>query len=124
MFRDEAARFETGTPSVAAVYSGAEGLRIVNELSPEAIRERTSEIASHRDEGFVLRTPDNPERHASITMVEVGDPQAVVAGLAERDVIVDARPGAVRISPYFYNNLEDIETAVSALTEVRKELGS
>jgi kynureninase len=129
VFRDEAARFETGTPSVAAVYSGAEGLRIVNELSPEAIRERTSEIASHlvtrlRDEGFVLRTPDNPERHASITMVEVGDPQAVVAGLAERDVIVDARPGAVRISPYFYNNLEDIETAVSALTEVRKELGS
>ena len=128
VFRDDAARFETGTPSVAAVYSGAEGLRIVNEISPEAIRERTSEIASHlvtrlREEGFDLRTPDDPDRHASITMVEVEDPQAVVAGLARRDVIVDARPGAVRLSPYFYNNLEDIETAVSALVEVREELG-
>ena len=128
VFRDDAARFETGTPSVAAVYSGAEGLRIVNELSPEAIRGRTSEIASHlvgrlREEGFRLRTPDDPARHASITMVEVDDPQAVVAALARRDVVVDARPGAVRISPYFYNNLEDIETAVSTLVEVREEMG-
>ena len=127
-FRDDAARFETGTPSMAAVYAGAEGLRVVNEVSPEAIRERTSEISSHlvarlREEGFTLRTPDDPNRHASITMVEVEDPQAVVAGLARRDVVVDARPGAVRISPYFYNDLEDIETAVAALVDVRKEQG-
>ncbi len=128
VFRDDAGRFETGTPSVAAVYSGAEGLRIVNELSSEAIRGRTSEVASYlvsrlREEGFRLRTPDDPARHASITMVEVEDPQVAVAGLARRDVVADARPGAVRISPYFYNNLEDIEIAVSALVEVREELG-
>ena len=129
VFREDAGRFETGTPSVAAIYSGAEGLRIVNELSPEAIRERTSEIASHlvarlREEGFRLRAPVDPERHASITMVGVEDPQAVVGELAKRNIIVDARPGAVRISPYFYNTLEDVETAVEALKDIREALGA
>ena len=71
VFRDDAARFETGTPSVAAIYAGAEGLRLVNELGPEAIRERTSELTSHlvmrlREEGFRLRWPEQTESHASV----------------------------------------------------------
>ena len=124
VFRDDAARFETGTPSVAAIYAGAEGLRIVNELGPQAIRERTSELTSRlvmrlKEEGFKLRSPEVAERHASITMVELGDPGAVVQALADRGIVVDSRPGAVRISPYFYNTLDEIETVVAALREAR-----
>ena len=127
VFRDDAARFETGTPSVAAVFTAAEGLRIVNELGPEAIRERTSALTARlvsrlEDEGFGLRVPEETERHASITMIEMEDPAAAVEELARRNIIVDHRAGAVRISPYFYNTQNDIDEVVEALREIRTAL--
>lgn len=123
IYKDHAARFETGTPSVAAIYAGAEGLRIVNELGASSIRARTCELTSVlvkslKDDGFQLRTPSDQARHASITMIEVEDPAEVVTRLAERNIIVDFRPGAVRVSPYFYNTLEDIAAFVSAMKEI------
>ncbi len=74
-----------------------------------------------RDEGFRLRVPDDSSRHASITMVEIKEPALVVEELAQRNIIVDHRPGAVRFSPYFYNSTDDIESAVLALCQIRKE---
>ena len=35
------------------------------------------------------------------------DPAAVVKKLAEAKIITDARPGHVRVSPYFYNVPDD-----------------
>lgn len=126
VFRENAGRFETGTPSVPSIFSGAEGLKMINELGPEAIRQRTAEITQHlvgclRNEGFKLRAPDDPARHASITMVELKEPALFVEELAKRDIVVDHRPGAVRLSPYFYNSLEDIDAVVLALCQIREE---
>jgi selenocysteine lyase/cysteine desulfurase len=42
----------------------------------------------------------------------------VTRALAERRIIVDKRPGAVRISPYFYNTIEENEILVQALEEI------
>jgi len=127
VFRDDAARFESGTPPMASIFAGAEGLRFVNDIGPQAIRERTKAIAGSlvdrlKEEGFKLWAPDDPDRHASITMVEMKDPALAVEELAKRDIIVDYRPGAVRFSPYFYNSFEDIESAVVALCQIRETL--
>ena len=127
VFKEDAGRFEMGTPSVAAIFAGAEGLRIVNEIGPEAIRERTSEltqllVSGLREEGFTLRCPEDAQRHASITMVEMEDPARMVAELMKRDFILDSRPGAVRLSPYFYNTPDDIRAVVAAMTEIRNAL--
>lgn len=124
IFRDDAARFEAGTPSVAAIYTGAEGLRIVNEIGADAIRERTAELTDYlvkrlREEGYSLRVPDDDSRHASITMVEMDDPASAVGALAEQNIVVDFRPGAMRVSPYFYNTIEDIDMIVDALRRHR-----
>ena len=124
VFRDDAAKFETGTPSLAAIFTGAEGLRIVNELGADAIRERTSDLTTHlvanlKEEGFKLRAPEDAEHHASITMIELENPDAIVQELASKGIIVDFRPGAVRVSPYFYNTREDIDAVVSALCDAR-----
>lgn len=126
VYKDSAARFETGTPSVAAIYAGAEGLRIVNQLGAEAIRSRTSELTSRlvsslKERGFNLRIPPDNAHHASITMIQLDDPTSVVEQLADRDIIVDFRPGAVRVSPYFYNTPDDINAFVEALTEITGE---
>lgn len=127
IFRDDAGRFETGTPPIASIFAGNEGLRFVNDIGPQAIRERTKAITERlvgrlKEEGFKLRAPDDPDHHASITMVEMNDPALAVEELAKRDIIVDYRPGAVRFSPYFYNSFDDIESAVMDLCQIREEL--
>jgi selenocysteine lyase/cysteine desulfurase len=126
VFKDDARRFEAGTPAVAAVYAGKAGLSLVSELGPHAIRQRTTELTQDlvgqlREGGFNLRIPPRPDLHASITMVEATNPQGIVAELRNRAIVVDARPGGVRISPYFYNNSDDNRHLVGALEEVRQE---
>lgn len=122
-FRDDAARFEAGTPSVAAIYAGKAGLEIINEIGSANLRQRTAGLNQDlvgrlRERGFRLRLPQDPERQAGMTIVEADDPMGITRALAERRIIVDRRPGVVRISPYFYNTPEDNAIVVEALTEI------
>jgi kynureninase len=122
-FRPDAQRFEAGTPSVASVYAGKAGLEIINEIGPENIRRRTATLNQDlvqrlRERGFKLRIPQDPERQAGITVVEAEDPMEITRALAERRIVVDKRPGAVRISPYFYNTQEENQRIVEALVEI------
>ena len=126
-FREDAVRFEYGTPSVPSMYAALGGLSLVEEVGIPRIRERTDFltrdlVARLRDHGFGLRVPASPEEHAAITMVEVPDAAATVAGLAERGVIADHRFGMLRLSPYFYNTEEENAGAVAALAEVVRQL--
>jgi kynureninase len=42
-------------------------------------------------------------------MIRHDDPSGAVRHLAERDVIVDHRPGFVRVSPHFYNTEDEVD---------------
>jgi len=122
-YRDDAQRFEAGTPAVAAVYAAKAGLEIINEIGPHALRQRTASLNQDlvgrlREQGYRLRIPEYPDRHSSITILETEDPLRVVHLLADRRIIVDKRPGAVRVSPYFYNTFEENGVIVDALGEI------
>lgn len=124
-FRPDARRFEAGTPAVAAVYAAKAGLEIINAIGPENLRQRSHQlnqdlVSRLRARGYRLRIPANPEQQASITIVESADPLGVTHALADRRIIVDKRPGAVRISPYFYNTFEENELVVAALDEITR----
>jgi selenocysteine lyase/cysteine desulfurase len=43
------------------------------------------------------------------------DPPAVVKKLASQRIIIDSRPGAIRISPNFYNTVEDNARIIDAV---------
>jgi len=43
------------------------------------------------------------------------DENALVAAMGEDGVIVSCRDGNVRISPHFYNNEADVESALASL---------
>lgn len=127
-FRPDAMRFEAGTPSVAAVYAGRAGLEIINEIGSRALRQRTATLTRDLverllDRGFKLRIPPDPEKQSGITVVEVEDALDITRALANRDIIVDKRPGAIRIAPYFYNTQEENEIAVSALEAIVSNRG-
>jgi selenocysteine lyase/cysteine desulfurase len=122
-YRPDAARFEAGTPAVAAFYAGKAGLEIINEIGPAKIRRRAAAlnqdlVSRLRSHGYRLRIPADPDRQASITLVELADPMLVTRQLAERGIIVDKRPGVIRISPYFYNTLDENEIIVQALDDI------
>lgn len=122
-FRDNARRFEAGTPAMAAIYAATAGLEIINEIGTENLRQRTNTLNQDlvtrlREHGYRLRIPSNPESHAGITLLKADDPMRITRALAKRNIIVDKRPGAVRISPYFYNTLEENEIIVRALDEI------
>lgn len=121
--RPDARRYELGTPALPSVHAGNAGLEIVQEIGPKALRDRQTELVDDlydrfEDRGFRLATPADPDQRAGILMVELPDPQDTVDKLADRGIIVDSRPGRLRISPYFYNTLEETAEIADAVLEI------
>lgn len=122
---DDARRFEPGTPAVAAVYTANAGMSIIEEIGVDVIRARTKALDADligrlRAAGLKPRIPADLDRHAGIVMLPVDDPAALVQGLKDRHIIIDYRPGAVRLSPYFYNSEEENQILVDAIVDVLK----
>ncbi len=122
-FRPDAARVELGTPAMAPIYAANGGLDIVREISVERICERTRYltndlIARAREHGWTVRAPNEPERRSSIVMLELEQPQDIVKELVARHIITDSRPGLLRVSPYFYNTIEENAIVVDAIEEI------
>src|SRR6266496_5011922 len=122
-FRPEATRVEMGTPAVPTIYTANGGLEIVQEISVERICERTRYltndlIAQAREHGWKVRAPLEPERRSSIVMLEIDRPEEVVKALIARNIITDSRPGLLRVSPYFYNTIEENTLVIDAIAEI------
>jgi kynureninase len=122
-FRTDAARVEMGTPAVPTIYAANGGLDIVREISVERICERTRFItndlvARARERGWTIRAPQEPDRRSSIVMLEFEHPEEIVEALLARRIITDSRPGLLRISPYFYNTIEENAIVIDAIAEI------
>ena len=122
-FRREATRVEMGTPAVPTIYTANGGLDIVLEVSVESICERTRYltndlIARARERGWNVRAPQEPERRSSIVMLELERPEEIVKELVARDIITDSRPGLLRVSPYFYNTIEENAIVIDTIAEI------
>ena len=109
---------------MAAVYAANAGLDIVLEASVESICERSRYltndlIARSREHGWVVRAPQEPELRSSIVMLELEEPQEIVKASAGTKYHCRlSRPGLLRISPYFYNTIEENAIVVDAITEI------
>ncbi len=124
-FKRDARRFELGTPALHTVHTALGGQQIIDEIGVPSIRDRNCAlterlIARARDAGFELRVADHPDDRSAIVMIAAGDPHDAVAHLAEARIIVDARPGYVRVSPHFYNTEEEVERVVAELAAWRE----
>src|SRR2546425_194773 len=117
---DDARRFELGTPALAAVYAQLGGLDYIDEIGVPAIRRVTSAltedlVARARERGFRPHVAPRAEDRSAIVMLPAADPAAGVRHLAAGRIIVDARPGHVRLSPFFYNLQDDHASALERL---------
>src|SRR3989440_5484727 len=117
---DDARRFELGTPSLAAVYAQLGGLEYIEEIGVPAIRQVTAALTEDlieraRGHGFRPKVAPRAEHRSAIVMLPAADPATRVRHLAAAGIVADARPGHVRLSPFFYNVQDDHVSALEQL---------
>ena len=122
-YHADARRFELGTPALPTVHTALGGQEIIDEVGMPAILERNGELTRYLIDvaeaaGFTLRLAD-PEHRTFIIMIQHDDPSGAVKHLAEHGIIVDYRPGHVRVSPHFYNTTEEIDRCIDVLSQYR-----
>jgi kynureninase len=120
-FKDDARRFELGTPALPTVHSALGAQDIIDEIGVPAIRERNAELTGYlidrlRGAGLGVRGAADPRQRSALVMIPHDDPVTAVQRLAHAGIIVDSRPGYVRVSPHFYNTPDEIDEFVEVLT--------
>ena len=120
-FHDSALRFETGTPSMASVYALKGGLEVILEIGVDAIRKATQNLTEElinmlKRAGFTLNISPHANDRSAIVMIEFENAGKAVAALKKQNIIVDYRHDYTRVSPYFYNTSDDLNTFVNVLT--------
>lgn len=119
-----AARFQSGTPNVPALYAAREGYKIVAELGPDAIRTRSLRLTRRildraQARGYRVNTPTEDRERGGTVVLDVPNAEAVAGELLRRDVVIDYRPGAgIRMAPHFYNTEDEIDAALATLEEI------
>jgi kynureninase len=126
-FREDGARFLTGTPNIPGLYAARAGIGIVGEIGVDAIRAKsvrqTERLVALADrEGWEVTAPRDPARRGGTVAIDVPYGAAVAAELNARDIVVDYRPSAgVRLSPHFYTRDRELDDAVAAIREILDE---
>ena len=71
------------------------------------------------ERGLRPRVAPVAEERSGIVMLPSDDPRRDVESLAAAGFVTDARPGHVRVSPYFYNVPDDHRALIEHLTRGR-----
>lgn len=126
VFADDARRLETGTWAMASHYAGLAGLELVLEVGVGNIQERLRDLTGRileRCDGAGVKTftPRSREQRCGIVTLECDRPEEVEAKLHADGVIVDSRPGRVRLSPHWCVTEEELERGMDL---VFKHLGA
>ena len=122
-------RFRGGTPGVSAAFAAAPAYEALDAIGMHRIRERSVSMTqplleAALERGYAVRSPrDAAQRGGHVTI----DPAPDEPGVAERvhhaliaaGFVVDHRPGVgIRVSPHFYNSLDEALGCLDAMAEV------
>ncbi len=120
-------RWLNGTPVIPALYTAAEGPKILRRAGVAAIREKSVRLTSRLIEladarGYTVNAPRDPARRGGTVAIDVPHGYEVAQQLLSRNILVDYRVGAgIRIAPHFFTREDELDEAVS---EIDKALES
>jgi selenocysteine lyase/cysteine desulfurase len=122
-FAADGRKFEMGTPAVPSASIARGGMELVREIGIEALHERTIDLGALAIDaadaaGLRVRAVRDDARRGGIVCIEMADPKPVVDALAARGIVVDYRPGIIRVSPAFYNTDEEVASVIGAIAEL------
>jgi kynureninase len=122
-------RLLNGTPAVAALLAATAGYETLLEVGVDNVRRHSLALterlrADLAARGFASPSPTNPEQRGgtlTVALMEDENGPAFVKALAERQILVDYRPGAgLRVSPHFYTLPEELARFAEVLSELRE----
>jgi len=115
-----ARRFESGTPPIPAVFAALEGLKILDEIGMDTIKQRIESLTGYLLEGLQelklkILTPLSRDERGPLVVFEAKEPEKTVLLLKENNIIASSRGKGVRISLHFYNTKEEIDVLLKVL---------
>src|SRR5580658_8801215 len=119
-----ARRFEAGTPPVVNCYAAEAGLRMLLRVGTPAVERRIRALTRRcmqrlAEIGWPSVTPTSDERRGATVALPSRDSAGLTAELMKRDIVTSYRDDNVRASFHFYNNDDDVESFIAAMTELR-----
>ena len=118
VFADDARRLETGTWAVGCHYAGLAALELVLEVGVPEIQERLRDLTGRilercEEAGIRTFTPTERELRCGIVTLASERPEEVESDLHSSGVIVDSRPGRVRLSPHWCVTEDELERGMN-----------
>ena len=122
VFADDARRLETGTWAMACHYAGLAGLELILEVGVANIQERLRDLTDRILErcakaGVKTFTPMDRALRCGIVTLECDRPEEVESKLHAAGVIVDSRPGRIRLSPHWCVTEEELERGMDLVLD-------
>ncbi|QNQ08661.1 aminotransferase class V-fold PLP-dependent enzyme [Sphingomonas alpina] len=116
----DARRFQAGTPPVPSLYSARAGLDLILATGVDAIEARVRGLTRYaldrlREADIAVVTPDQDALRGPMIAIPARDEMALVAYLAERDMVVSCRDGNIRAGFHAYNIEAEVDRFVVAL---------
>jgi selenocysteine lyase/cysteine desulfurase len=122
-WRDDARKFELITLPYQEFAALNATLQLIEELGAANVAAYSQSLAdrivawacSRRD--VTLVTPSKPGQYGSVVSVRPVDAAAASARLSAAGVVHSFREGGIRLSPYFYNTVEEIDRTLAIIGE-------
>jgi len=116
----DARRFEGGTPPIPSIYGAVAGMKLLLEVGLEAAWNQTLTIhkvmaSALQDINARVKTPPTRNLHGVMIAIETSHERELVGRLEQEGVITSYRGGNVRVSPHFYNTIEDVDKLIIAM---------
>ncbi len=122
-----ARRFEAGTPPVVNCYAAEAGLNYLLGVGGEAVEARILALTGRcmdglEEIGWPSVTPRRDDRRGPTVAVPSSDADRLTKELMDRGIVTSHRGGNIRAAFHFYNNDDDIEAFIGAMTDLRASL--
>ena len=116
-------RYEPGSLPIASILGLSAALDLLGEVGVEVIRDRILGLNELLKDGLVSRswkivTPQPLSSGILAAVPPSNDPRRVARKLEENNIVVAAREGAVRFSPHFYNDADEVARVLAAVDDL------
>lgn len=120
----DARRFETGTMAVLPLRAMRASIEMLLEIGLDVVWSRIDALSQHlrgrlTDKGYNVISPPGPNERSGIVAADWPgrrrEHDRIVSDLAAQNIIVANRAGHLRITPHFYNSIEQVDAAIDAL---------
>jgi selenocysteine lyase/cysteine desulfurase len=120
-----AARFQSGTPPIPAIYAGIAGVELMQEIGVAETRAHVQALNHRLVDGLdelKLKLTTARKRHRRGALICIGsrDAPALTDALRREGIVTSSRDGNLRISAHCYNSDEDIDAVLAALERNRR----